>query len=191
MMSPDEIRGAVEAILFVAGEPVQVKEISRWLGVGESVVEISIKELSECYSKGTKGIRLLEIGGGWQFCTDPHFSGVIAQMTGQRRSSQLSQAAIETLSIIAYRQPITKAEIEQIRGVNVDGVVGALADRELITEVGRKETIGRPILYAVTPKFLRHFGLKSVDELPSLDEFSEIAEPADDDAATGSAADRR
>jgi len=112
-------------------------------------------------------------------------------MTGQRRSSQLSQAAIETLSIIAYRQPITKAEIEQIRGVNVDGVVGALADRELITEVGRKETIGRPILYAVTPKFLRHFGLKSVDELPSLDEFSEIAEPADDDAATGSAADRR
>lgn len=169
-MTLKEAQALVEAILFVSGEPVPTRELCKCLGFDAPTMEALIRGVAALYQGDGRGVRLLEIGGGWQFCSVPELAPTIAAYVGDRRSARLSQAALETLAIVAYRQPVTKGEIEQIRGVNVDGVVGALVDRELITEVGRRDTVGRPILYGVTPKFLRHFGLSCIAELPRLED---------------------
>ncbi|GAB6875974.1 SMC-Scp complex subunit ScpB [Thermaerobacter litoralis] len=164
-MSADPIRGAVEALLFVAGEPLTPKRMAAILGVGEAVVRQALEELAEACRAPGRGIELVEVAGGWQLVTRPEYSRAVEELLQPRRQA-LSRAALETLAIIAYRQPVTRAEIEAIRGVQSDAGLRALLERGLVREVGRKEGPGRPILYGTTPLFLQQFGLRDLSELP-------------------------
>lgn len=164
-MTADPVRGAVEALLFVAGEPLPVGRLARILGVGEGVVREALQELVEACRAPGRGIELVEVAGGWQLVTRPEYSRAVEELLQPRRQA-LSRAALETLAIIAYRQPVTRAEIEAIRGVQSDAGLRALLERGLVREVGRKEAPGRPILYGTTPLFLQQFGLRDLSELP-------------------------
>ena len=139
-----------------------------------------IDEINLSMKPETRGLTIVEIAGGYQMCTKPELASIVDKLA-EVPDSRLSPAALETLSIIAFRQPVTKPEIEAIRGVKVDGVVNTLLDRRLIREMGRKDVVGRPILYATTDEFLKCFGLKNLTELPDLtkllaDEVASLAE---------------
>lgn len=156
----------IESILFVAGEPVSVERLSSVLGVEPERVEAALAALAEgCTSRG---VRLQRHGERVQLVTAPEAATVVERFLGAEPDNHLSQAAIETLAVIAYRQPITRAQIEAVRGVNCDGVLRTLLNRGLIEEVGRLEQAGRPILYGTTFAFLQHFGLNSLSDLPPL-----------------------
>lgn len=164
-MTVEPIRGAVEALLFVAGEPLSVARIARILGVGEGVVREALAELAEACRAPGRGIELVEVAGGWQLVTRREYRRAVEELLQPRRQA-LSRAALETLAIVAYRQPVTRAEIEAIRGVQSEAGLRTLLERGLIREVGRKDAPGRPILYGTTPLFLQMFGLKDLSELP-------------------------
>lgn len=172
---PAEFCAAIEAMLLATGEPLSLGTLADLLGVKKSVVEAAIALLKERYAAGERGIALVEIAGGFQFGTKPEHAGLIERMLKEVRKVRLSPAALETLAIIAYRQPVTRAEIEAIRGVNIDGVMKTLLDRELIKITGKKEEPGRPLLYGTTEGFLMHFGLNQLSDLPPLSEYDEIA----------------
>lgn len=169
-MNITEAKAALEALIFAAVEPLSPKEAARILGLDENTVRLLVSQLQEFYRGTERGILLQEVAGGFQFVTKPVFAAFVAQLGREERPQTLSPAALETLAIIAYQQPVSKAEIEEIRGVRVDGVLTTLLERGLIEEIGRKEAPGRPILYGTTPEFLRLFGLKDLSELPPLDE---------------------
>lgn len=164
----DDIRAAIECLLFVANEPLSEDKISEITGANIVTVKMLLEELQNSYS--SRGFELVEIGGGWQFCTRPELS-VYVEKLYRPKSGMLSKAALETLAIIAYKQPVTRAEAEEIRGVKIDGVLAALLEKNLVQEVGRKNGPGRPILYGTTLEFLRFFGLKSLKELPEPENF--------------------
>ena len=161
--------GQLEAILFAAGEPLSVPQLAELLGVNKPQTWELMGLLQEEYQSEKRGLELREVAEGWQLCTKACHHESVLQLANTQEL-KLSNAAMETLAIIAYRQPVTRAEMEAIRGVKVDGVVNTLLDWELIAEAGRKETIGHPILYKTTKRFLEVFGLKSLKDMPAMPE---------------------
>lgn len=166
----------VEALLFVSGNPLTVKRMSEILKIPEAQVELLVFKLIEEMGESERGITIVKVADGYQMCTKAELSATIEAL-GETQESKLSIAALETLSIIAFKQPITKQEIESIRGVKVDKVLSTLLDRQMIREVGRKEAIGRPILYGTTNEFLKCLGLNSLQELPPLKELMQETQP--------------
>ena len=166
--------GIVEAILFVTGDAVEKRDLCRALEVTEAELEETLDALESGYDFDRRGLRLLRFGAHVQLATRPDYAPYVEKLLQPVQKQSLSQAVMETLAVIAYRQPVTKAEIEQIRGVKCDYSVQSLVAKGLIEEVGRKEALGRPILYGTTDAFLRHFCLTSLSELPEID-FSALA----------------
>lgn len=164
----ENIKYAIEGILFAAGEPVKAAKLAVVLDVSLKEVQNAVKELKEEYDRDKRGFNIIEILEGYQICSRPEYYTYIQEILGEQRNQPLSNAAMEALAIIAYKQPITRGQIEHIRGVNSDGCVNRLYERGLIEEAGRLDAPGRPILYATTQTFLRCFGLKSPQELPPI-----------------------
>lgn len=167
-------RAGIEALIFASFEPVTVKAIAEALGLEERTVHQLVLELTDEYRNGKRGIQIVESAGGFIFRTHPECAPYVEKLQRTPRNVPLSQAALETLAIVAYRQPITRAEIESVRGVRVDSALTTLFDKSLIEEVGRRDAPGRPILYGTTRGFLKYFGLKDLTELPSLEEWTAI-----------------
>lgn len=164
-------KSAIEALLFVAGEPVTISSLVKVIELPEFEIRKLIEELITDYREKQSGILIVEIADGYQMVTNPDFSMWIKKFKNINQSNKLSPPALETLAIIAYKQPITKLEIEQLRGVNSDGAVKSLLDKRLIKIVGKKETPGRPFLYGTTKEFLQYFGLKNLSDLPPINDF--------------------
>jgi segregation and condensation protein B len=167
----ERVQQALESLLFASPEPVSTHRLAKALGVPESLVEEEMEKLIKSYSSNQRGITIVKVADGYQMCTHPDFAPFVARLL-EAAPVRLSRAALETLSIIAYKQPVTLPEIDAIRGVNSAGVVRTLLDRGLIEEAGRKDTVGRPVMYVTTKEFLVYFGLRDLSELPSLDELS-------------------
>ena len=156
----------IEAILFVSGEPVQLGAVARALEVTELEVSAAADELASDYDYNRRGICLKRFGSHIQLSTRPDYAPQIEKLLQPIQKQSLSQAALETLAVVAYKQPVTRLDIEAVRGVKCDYSVQSLMNKGLIEEVGRKETLGRPILYGTTDAFLSHFGLTSLEDLP-------------------------
>ena len=163
----------LEAALFAAARPIPIEELSALdPDASKAAVRAALDELRERYDVEGHGVELQELGGGWQILTRPEYTEAIERAQLAARPARLSAAALESLAIIAYRQPIGRAEIEEIRGVAVGGVLKSLHERGLIDVVGRGEGLGRPLLYGTTPLFLEHFALRHLEELPRADELA-------------------
>lgn len=173
MANYSELSGMLECLLFVAGEPLSAKELAKTTETDEDSVYEALRLVRDRFV--ASGLQVVEIAGGWQLSTRPEYAPIIGKLLAPR-ANRLSKPALETAAIIAYRQPCTQAEIEAIRGVAADGVLKTLSERELIIEAGRKQTPGRPILYATTEQFLHYFGLSCLEDLPPLDDDSDDAE---------------
>lgn len=173
-MTPERLRSAVEALLFVSKHPITIRSVRNALSdevtMTDAEVATVMEDLRVQYLEEARGFRLVEIAGGYQLRTASEFAPCILKFFKEPREERLSQPALETLAIIAYRQPIVKAEIEAIRGVDVSGMLQKLIDRGLVSIAGRMEVPGRPFMYETTRLFLEHFGLKSVDDLPHISE---------------------
>ncbi len=161
-------RAAVEAVLFAMGDSVELNRLAAAVGETPAAVKRILQELEERYSAPESGIRLLELDGAWQLCTKKQYYENLVQIAKHPKKPVLTDVVLETLSIVAYRQPVTKAEIERIRGVSLDHAVNRLIEYGLIQEIGRLNVPGRPILLGTTEKFLRFFGVSSADNLPTL-----------------------
>lgn len=165
----NELTGALEAVLFASGEPVSMESLKEILGIDAE----NVRELAAAYSKQLEergsGLQLQQVAGGWQLVTKAQYFHYVERLS-EERDKRLSPAAMETLSIVAFKQPITKQEIEHIRGVRIEKIMSKLLEMELIRELGRKDTIGRPILYGTTDTFLQCFGLNDISDLPELPE---------------------
>ena len=161
-----ELAKIIEAILFVSGEPVQLGAVARALEVTELEVSAAADELASDYDYNRRGICLKRFGSHIQLSTRPDYAPQIEKLLQPIQKQSLSQAALETLAVVAYKQPVTRLDIEAVRGVKCDYSVQSLMNKGLIEEVGRKETLGRPILYGTTDAFLSHFGLTSLQDLP-------------------------
>ena len=166
-MDIPELAHVIEAILFVAGEPVNVKEIQRALDVTEDETRQAIDALDSDYSYHRRGITLKRFGQHIQLSTRAEYAPYVERLLQPIQKQSLSQSALETLAVVAYKQPVTRLDIEAVRGVKCDYSVQSLVNKGLIEEVGRKEALGRPILYGTTDKFLSHFGLSSLEQLPA------------------------
>jgi segregation and condensation protein B len=166
-----DIPAAVESLLFVASEPVALSQLAAALDISPGDVEQALKQLEHEFQGG--GLRLQRHGGRVQLTTAPEMAEAVERFLGLEATSRLSRAALETLAIVAYQQPVTRPYIESVRGVSSDGVMRSLLGKGLIQEIGRAEGPGRPILYGTAPDFLQHFGLNSLSELPPL----ELPEP--------------
>ena len=163
-----ELARVIEAVLFVAPEPLTLEVLRKGLGAQTARLEAALVRLADDLQTSGRGLRLLRHDSTVQLVTAPGMAPEIERFFGYQAMQRLSQAALETLAIIAYRQPITRPQIEAIRGVDSSGVLNTVLSRGLVAEVGRLETAGHPILYGTTPAFLRHFGLQSLAELPPL-----------------------
>ena len=159
---------SLEALLFISDEPVTSAVLAQALGVERAVVDGMCEELARGYEERGSGITLRNVAGGWRLTTHADAAPVVEQYVLASRHTRLTKAALETLSIVAYKQPVTRHQISGIRGVNSEGVLRALVDRGLVAEVGREETPGRPVLYGTSPEFLERLGLPSLSALPSL-----------------------
>lgn len=165
----------LEALLFASDRPLRTRELRQLMPeVGPKELADAFRELGEEYDRTGRSFELVEIEGGHQVLTRREYALWVRRLRSEVRTMRLSRAAVETLAIIAYRQPTTRSEIEQIRGVDAGGVLRTLLDRDLITLRGRAEGVGRPLLYGTTDFFLNHFGLKGLDELPKIEELAEI-----------------
>ena len=173
-MDEKKLRCVVEAILFVAGEALSIADLAHALDMTAAELIPVLDSLRDEYDREERGVRLNRFGMSVQLSTRPDYAPYVEKLLQPVQKQSLSQAVMETLAVIAYRQPVTKAEIEQIRGVKCDYSVQSLVAKGLIEEVGRKEALGRPILYGTTDAFLRHFCLTSLSELPEID-FSALA----------------
>ncbi len=187
-----ELKFILESLLFSAQKPMSVKELRDVLAnaageenAGETVKSLkkakeddlvaALEQLAAEHEAAARSYRLTCVAGSWQFVSQPEFSPWLKALVGvKNRPSRLSQAALETLAIIAYRQPVTRAEVEQVRGVNVDGTMQTLLERSLVEQSGRAEVVGRPALYSTTPLFLEYFGLRGLEDLPAADELRRI-----------------
>jgi segregation and condensation protein B len=171
--------GALEALLFVSDEPVAAVVLGQALGLERREAEELCGELARSYEERGAGLVLRNVAGGWRLTTSPEVAPVVERYVLSSRHARLTKASLETLAIVAYKQPVTRHQISSIRGVNSDGVVRALVDRGLVAEVGREETPGRPVLYGTTPEFLEKLGLPSLAELPPLAPL--LGQPVEDD----------
>lgn len=174
-MDIKEIKSVIESLLYVAGDAVSLKELSIVLNIDESTVKKIINQMIDIYVEEKRGIQIIEVNNSYQFCTRPEHYEYIERLVKPQTRQGLSQAALETLSIIAYKQPITKAQIESIRGVKSESSISRLEDKELVFEAGRLDAPGRPMIYCTTDNFLKLFGLKSLQELPPLQDMQEEA----------------
>ena len=172
----DELLGPLEAILFAVGEPISINEIANSLNINTTDTKDLLEELQEKYTDSNRGIQLIQIQSKYQLGTKTEFHHYIDDLLVERNKAGLSQAALETLSIVAYKQPVTRIEIEQIRGVKSSSALQTLVDRNLIKEAGRLEAPGKPILYGITPDFLKYAGITTIEELPSFEEFVQSTE---------------
>ncbi|MEG6616277.1 SMC-Scp complex subunit ScpB [Peptococcaceae bacterium 1198_IL3148] len=172
----DNTKSVIEVLLFVTPEPLPVATICRIAEIEEQDALDILQELARDYQQANKGLQVIEMAGGWQLATRPEFASYVERLYKKQTSSTLSRAALESLAIIAYRQPITKAELELIRGVKSDSSINTLQERGLVEEKGRRDGPGRPVLYGTTTEFLKHFGLKDISQLPDLDSFMIEAE---------------
>ena len=163
-----EARRVIEAILFLADEPLPAAVMAQILEVSRHEVEAVLARMSGDYEGRGSGIVLRNVAGGWRLMTHPDAAPFIREFVLSSRHSRLTKASLETLAVVAYKQPVTRHQISSIRGVNSDGVLRALVDRGLVAEVGREETPGRPVLYGTTPEFLERLGLPSLSALPPL-----------------------
>jgi segregation and condensation protein B len=168
----------LEAALFAASRPLTLDELATLdPEAGEAGASAALQELRAVYAAGDHGVDLVQIAGGWQFLTKPEYAEAIERAQFALRPRRLSPAALETLAIIAYRQPVGRIEVDEIRGVDSGAVIDKLVERGLIEVTSRGEGLGRPLLYATTPQFLEILGLQSTDELPRLDELSVALRP--------------
>jgi len=170
-MNKSEIKSAIESLLFVFGEPLSAKKMSNILEVTLEEVKEVMTELLEEYSEEKKGIFILEVNNSYQFATSKENFEYVQRLCKYSHSKGLSKVGAEVLAIIAYKQPITKFQIDQIRGVKSDKPLQQLIDRELVTVKGRLEQIGRPMIYGTTDMFLKAFGFKNIKEMPKIEEF--------------------
>ena len=170
MSEEGSLKGRIEAILFVAGEAVRLDELARALNLPVGQVEKALEELKNEYDYEQRGFCLKRLGRQVQLATRALYADDVVRLLQPVQKQSLSQAAMETLAVVAYRQPVTKAEVEEIRGVKCDYSIHSLTVKNLIQEVGRKDTLGRPILYGTTEEFLSHFGLTTLEDLPPLPE---------------------
>lgn len=164
----DNIKYAIEGILFAAGEPVKAAKLAVVLEKTVDEVEKAVAELKEEYNNEHRGFNIIDISDGYQICSRPEYYTYIREILGEQRNQPLSNAAMEALAIIAYKQPVTRGMIEKVRGVNSDGCVNRLYERGLIEEAGRLDAPGRPVLYRTTDTFLRCFGLRTPRDLPPI-----------------------
>ena len=167
------IKSAIESLLFVSGEPLSIKDLHNNLEIPVKVIESIISEMMVEYESENRGIKLISINGGYQLVSKPENSEIIQKLLKKNKRQSLSQASLESLAIIAYKQPITRVDIDEIRGVKSESAIQRLIERGLIKDIGRLEVPGRPILFGTTEEFLRQFELKALDELPSLDLYAE------------------
>ncbi|MCR5845613.1 MAG: SMC-Scp complex subunit ScpB [bacterium] len=167
-----EIRSAIEALLFVSTDPVVPSKISDILDISLSEVDEHLCALADEYERDERGIQLREVAGGWRLYTHPAYHDIVEKYVLSWDTQKLSQAALEALAVIAYNQPATRAMVSSIRGVNSDGVIASLVEKGLVREAGRDSAPGQPILYATTKTFLEKFGLKSLTQLPMLEDFA-------------------
>lgn len=167
-----ELKKAVEAILFITDGPITAARVASI--VGDKTIDRvapAIQQIQREYEERGSGVQVIEIAEGWQMATRPEHAPYVRQLYSEKMTMRLSTAALETLAIIAYKQPLTRAEVEEIRGVEVIAALETLLEKGLVRVVGRKESVGRPLLYGTTPEFLRQFGLRGVGDLPPLDSF--------------------
>ena len=169
-VDPAELRAAVEAVLFVADGPITPTKISLVLGRPASQIREILVDIAREYETVGRGFRLEEIAGGWQMLSDPRFVDYVKALFRTAESGKITAAMLETLSIVAYKQPIIRADVEAIRGVQAGPMLRSLMEKGLVRIAGRAEIIGRPFLYGTTKKFLEHFGLRSLKDLPEIEE---------------------
>ncbi|MDR1209819.1 MAG: SMC-Scp complex subunit ScpB [Clostridiales bacterium] len=167
-MEFDALLAAAEAILFASAEPVAPDRLARALGVDPGAAEKLITLLSDAYDAAGRGLRVARVGGGYSISTRPEYADSVRAFVSAQKKRQLTQALLETLAIVAYRQPVTKAEIEEIRGVNADHAVNKLMEYGLVVEKGRLDAPYKPLLFGTSDEFLRYFGFSGLDALPAL-----------------------
>jgi segregation and condensation protein B len=178
-MTPQEIQASLEAIIYAADEPATLDQISKALGIEKPEARAALEQLTAAYQTEDRGIEVRKVAGGWKFYTKAQHHDVVRKFIKSLQPPlRLTMPALETLAVIAYKQPVTVPEINEIRGVHVGGVIKTLLEKRLITTAGRKEVIGRPILYRTSKQFMMRFGLSDLDELPSLKEFEALAQAA-------------
>lgn len=175
-MNREEVKSIVEAVLFAWSDPLSIKELSKVVEVEVKELEGILKEMMDDFSYNKRGIQIIKMNEYYQLATKSEYYEYVQRLLEPKQNKGLTQAALETLAIIAYRQPITKAEIESIRGVKCDKAISTLLEKEVIEEKGRLEKTGRPILYGTNISFLKTFGLKSLEDLPEINDFQLLGE---------------
>jgi segregation and condensation protein B len=170
----NELRAALEAILFVSNEPVSLDSLAEALGEKPAAIAKELEDFKRTLEMDVGGFTLEQTAGGWRMATRPEHEAILKKFFARKSESRLSIAALETLAIIAYRQPVTVPEVSEIRGVNSTGVMHTLLERRLIRVAGRKSVVGSPFLYRTTREFLIHFGLNDIRDLPRLEEFGDL-----------------
>jgi segregation and condensation protein B len=169
-MDEIELKKIIETLLFITDEPLSAQRIAKICEIEDvEYIKSKLEELKHEYDLNSKALSIVQVAGGWQMATRPEYGIWVRKLYQTRLTLRLSNAALEVLAIIAFRQPVTKAEIEAIRGVDSSGPLDTLLERKLITSIGRKETLGRPIIYGTTEEFLKQFGLNSLEDLPKLE----------------------
>ena len=172
-LKKDSLKSAIESLLFASGEPLSLQDLVNHLEEKSKLIEIIIEEMMEEYEASNRGIKIICIKGSYQLVTKAQNADYIQKLLKKNKRQSLSQASIESLAIVAYKQPITRIDIDEIRGVKSESAIQRLMEKELIKELGRLDVPGRPILYGTTEEFLRQFELKDLKELPSLDLFGQ------------------
>ena len=176
-MEEHELTAVLEALLFVAGEPMSLDKLAEVLeGTDTGRIREALDRLRQNYDAAGRGLQIVEVAGGYQIATRSECAPWIKALEKIKTATRLSRSGLETLAIVAYKQPVTRGEIEAIRGVDSAGVLKTLLERRIVRIVGRREGLGRPMLYGTTREFLHYFGLKNLAELPALKEFKEVAE---------------
>lgn len=169
------VKGVIEAMLFISEKPVMIEQMKEVLKSGTTAeIRHCIHQLKAEYEQQKRGMGIVEIAGGYQMLSNPRYVSYVRSFLKTRVKEKLTNPSLETLAVVAYKQPVSRADVELIRGVNSDGIVGNLSDKGLIKVVGRRDVPGRPYLYGTTKLFLEYFGLKSLDDLPKFEKFSDI-----------------
>jgi segregation and condensation protein B len=173
-LSPFEVQASVEALLYASAEPLSVKDLKKAIPEAGEGIRPALERLQDLYAQDGRGLQLVEVAGGFQITTRPEFHEVVSRLLSSPKPARLSIQALETLAVIAYRQPITVPELMDLRGVRSAGVVRTLLEKKLVRIVGRKPVVGRPLMYGTTKEFLLRFGLKDLRDLPQLKDMSEV-----------------
>lgn len=175
VLPPQEVRAILEALIFASPQPVTPKQIAEVMGgVPKESWQAALTEIRADYARDGRGLQLVEVAGGYQITTRPEYNDWVRELLDPKAPTRLSIQALETLAVIAYKQPVTLPEVIELRGVKSGGVLKTLLEKRLIRIMGRKEVVGRPMLYGTTKEFLLHFGLRDLSELPRIEEFAEV-----------------